>query len=311
MSVTVPTPAAGAAAPLTSVPVAPRLASRWRDYLYLTRLHRPIGIFLLLWPTLWALWLAADGRPDPLLLAVFVLGTVLMRSAGCIINDFADRDFDPHVKRTRDRPLAARRISPYGALVLFGVLLLASFLLVLQLNTLTIALSFVGAALAISYPFFKRFFPAPQFYLGVAFGWGVPMAWAAQTGSVPRIAWVVLLAAIVWAAVYDTFYAMVDRDDDAQLGLRSTALLFGDMDRVVIGGMQALMLFGLVLVGREERLGIAYWAGLAIAALLFALQLWSTRNRDREACFKAFLNNHWVGFAIFAGIATDFWLREA
>jgi 4-hydroxybenzoate polyprenyltransferase len=309
MSVSASTPPA--AAPLTSVPAEARLASRWRDYLYLTRLHRPTGIFLLLWPTLWALWLAADGRPDPLLLAVFVLGTVLMRSAGCIINDFADRDFDPYVKRTRDRPLAARRISPYGALALFGALLLASFLLVLQLNRLTIALSFAGAALAVSYPFFKRFFPAPQFYLGVAFGWGVPMAWAAQTGSVPRIAWVVMLAAIVWAAVYDTFYAMVDRDDDAPLGLRSTALLFGDMDRVMIGGMQALMLFGLVLVGRAERLGVAYWVGIGAAALLFALQLWSTRNRDREACFKAFLNNNWVGLAIFAGIAIDFWQREA
>lgn len=296
---------------LTSVPAGARLASRWRDYLYLTRLHRPIGIFLLLWPTLWALWIAAEGRPDPVVLLVLVLGTVLMRSAGCIINDFADRDFDPHVKRTRDRPLAARRISPYGALALFAALLLGSFVLVLQLNRLTIALSFIGAVLAVSYPFFKRFFPAPQFYLGVAFGWGVPMAWAAQAGSVERTAWVMLLAAIVWAAVYDTFYAMVDRDDDAQLGLRSTALLFGDMDRVIIGIMQLLMLFGLALVGRAEQLGGAYWAGLLCAAALFALQLWSTRGRDREACFQAFLNNHWVGLVIFAGIALDFWWRAA
>jgi 4-hydroxybenzoate polyprenyltransferase len=297
-------------AALTSVPADARLASRWRDYLYLTRLHRPIGIFLLLWPTLWALWIAADGRPDPGVLVVLVVGTVLMRSAGCIINDFADRDFDPHVKRTRDRPLAARRISPYGALALFAALLLGSLVLVLQLNSLTISLSFVGALLAISYPFFKRFFPAPQFYLGVAFGWGVPMAWAAQTGGIERTAWVLLLAAIVWAAVYDTFYAMVDRDDDARLGLRSTALLFGEMDRVVIGIMQALMLFGLALVGRAEQLGTAYWTGLGVAALLFALQLWSTRRRDRDACFQAFLNNHWVGFAIFTGIALDFWLRS-
>ncbi|MEZ5459055.1 MAG: 4-hydroxybenzoate octaprenyltransferase [Steroidobacteraceae bacterium] len=296
---------------MNSVPAGERLASRWRDYVYLTRLHRPIGIFLLLWPTLWALWIAADGRPDPVVLLVLVLGTVLMRSAGCIINDFADRDFDPHVKRTRDRPLAARRISPYGALLLFGALLLASFVLVLQLNRLTIALSFIGALLAVSYPFFKRFFPAPQFYLGVAFGWGVPMAWAAQSGAVARTAWVMLLAAIVWAAVYDTFYAMVDRDDDAQLGLRSTALLFGEMDRAIIGIMQLLMLFGLALVGRAEQLGGAYWAGLLCAGALFALQLWSTRDRDRDACFRAFLNNHWVGFVIFAGIALDFWQRTA
>jgi 4-hydroxybenzoate polyprenyltransferase len=297
------------APPLTSVPTEPRLTRRWLDYLYLTRLHRPIGIFLLLWPTLWALWLAADGLPDPFILGIFVAGTVLMRSAGCIINDLADRDFDPHVRRTRDRPLAARRVSPYEALALFGVLTGLSFLLVLQLNALTVLLSFVGAALAVSYPFFKRFFPAPQFYLGVAFGWGIPMAWAAQTGSVSRTGWLLLLVSIVWAAIYDTWYAMVDRDDDATLGLRSTALLFGEMDRVVIGVMQAMMLFGLALAGRSAQLGAAYWAGLAAAALLFAWQQWSTRGRDRDACFRAFLNNHWVGLAVFAGIAADFALR--
>jgi 4-hydroxybenzoate polyprenyltransferase len=294
---------------ITSVPEAPRLASRWRDFVYLTRLHRPIGIFLLLWPTLWALWLASDGVPDMLPLVVFVLGTVLMRSAGCVINDFADRDFDPHVKRTRDRPLAARRLSPYDALTLFALLCIAAFVLVLQLNALAIQLSFIGAALTVSYPFFKRFFPAPQFYLGVAFGWGVPMAWAAQTGGIARTGWLLLLVAIVWAAIYDTYYAMVDRDDDVVLGLRSTAILFGDMDRVIIGVMQGIMLFGLALAGRAEQLGTPYWLGLAAAALLFVWQQWSTRERARDACFRAFLNNHWVGLAVFAGIAADFALR--
>ncbi len=296
---------------LTSVPVEARLVRRWLDYVYLMRLHRPIGIFLLLWPTLWALWLAADGLPEPFILVVFVAGTVLMRSAGCIINDFADRDFDPHVRRTRDRPLAARRVSPHEALALFGLLCAVAFLLVLQLNALTVMLSFVGAALAVSYPFFKRFFPAPQFYLGIAFGWGIPMAWAAQTGAVPRTGWLLLLVSVVWAAIYDTWYAMVDRDDDAALGLRSTALLFGELDRVVIGVMQAMMLFGLVLAGRIEQLGAPYWAGLGVAAALFGWQQWRTRDRARDACFRAFLNNHWVGLAVFAGIAGDFALRSA
>lgn len=297
------------APPLTSVPLEARLIRRGLDYVYLTRLHRPIGIFLLLWPTLWALWLAADGVPAPLTLIVFVVGTVLMRSAGCIINDFADRDFDPHVRRTRDRPLAARRVSPYEALGLFAALSGLAFLLVLQLNALTVMLSFVGAALAISYPFFKRFFPAPQFYLGVAFGWGIPMAFAAETGEVPRTGWLLLLVSIVWAAIYDTWYAMVDRDDDAALGLRSTALLFGEMDRAIVGVMQAMMLLGLALAGHSERLGAPYWAALGAVALLFAWQQCSTRRRDRDACFRAFLNNHWVGLAVFAGIATDFALR--
>lgn len=297
------------ASPLTSVPPEARLTRRWLDFVYLTRLHRPIGIFLLLWPTLWALWLAADGLPSLRLLAIFVVGTVLMRSAGCIINDFADRDFDPYVRRTRDRPLAARRVSPFEALALFGLLCVLAFVLVLQLNALTILLSFVGAALAVSYPFFKRFFPAPQFYLGVAFGWGIPMAWAAQTGGVPRTAWLLLLVSIVWAAIYDTWYAMVDRDDDAALGLRSTALLFGDMDRPIIGVMQAMMLFGLSLAGRQEQLGTPYWASLGVVAVLFAWQQWSTRGRDRDACFRAFLNNHWVGLTVFVGIAADLALR--
>ena len=278
-----------------------------RDYAYLMRLHRPIGIWLLMWPMLWALWLAAEGLPDLRVLVVMLAGTVLMRSAGCIINDFADRDFDPHVRRTRDRPLAARRIAPQSALLLFGALIAASFLLVLQLDRYTILLSFVGAGLAISYPFFKRFFPAPQFYLGVAFGWAVPMAFAAQTGSIPRLGWLLLLIAILWAAIYDTLYAMVDRDDDVALGLKSTALLFGDMDRVMIAAMQGLMLFGLVLVGRNAQLGNWYWASLVVAAALFAYQQWLAKDRDRDRCFRAFLNNHYVGMAIFIGIAAELW----
>jgi 4-hydroxybenzoate polyprenyltransferase len=280
-----------------------------RDYAYLMRLHRPIGIWLLMWPMLWALWLAAGGLPDLRVLVIMLAGTVLMRSAGCIINDFADRDFDPHVRRTRDRPLAARRIAPQSALLLFAALIAAAFLLVLQLDRFTILLSFAGAGLAISYPFFKRFFPAPQFYLGVAFGWAVPMAFAAQTGSISRLGWLLLLIAILWAAIYDTLYAMVDRDDDMALGLKSTALLFGDMDRVIIGAMQGLMLFGLVLVGRNAQLGYAYWLSLVGVVGLFAYQQWLAKDRDRDRCFRAFLNNHYVGMLVFIGIATDLWHR--
>lgn len=283
-----------------------RLRRSLHEYALLTRLHRPIGTLLLLWPALWALWLAAGGVPDLGLLAIFLVGTVLMRSAGCVINDFADRDFDPHVARTRDRPLAARRVSPYEALALFGVLMLGAFLLALQLDPLTFRMSFVGAALAASYPFFKRFFPAPQLYLGIAFGWAVPMAFAAQAGSVSRLGWLVFLVTVLWAGIYDTLYAMVDRDDDRRIGIRSTALLFGDMDRVAIGLMQAIMIGGLVLIGRSAELGTAYTAGVVTAAGLFAWQQWQVRGRSREACFAAFLNNNYVGLAVFLGIAADY-----
>jgi 4-hydroxybenzoate polyprenyltransferase len=286
-----------------------RLRRSLREYALLTRLHRPIGTLLLLWPALWALWIAARGVPDAGLLVIFLVGTVLMRSAGCVINDFADRDFDPHVARTRDRPLAARRVSPYEALGLFGVLMLAAFLLALQLDPLTFRMSFVGAALAASYPFFKRFFPAPQLYLGIAFGWAVPMAFAAQAGSVSRLGWLVFLVTVLWAGIYDTLYAMVDRDDDRRIGIRSTALLFGDMDRAAVGVMQAIMIGGLVLVGRSAELGAAYSAGVIAAAGLFAYQQWRIRDRSRDACFGAFLNNNYVGLVIFLGIAADYALR--
>ena len=297
-----------------TTPAAPDAASlRWRrlrrslhEYGLLTRLNRPIGILLLLWPVLWALWIAAGGVPDLKLLVIFVAGTVLTRSAGCVINDFADRDFDPHVRRTRDRPLAARRVSPYEALLLFAVLMLAALVLVLQLDGLTLRLSFVAAGLAISYPFVKRFFPAPQLYLGIAFGWGVPMAFAATTGGIPKVGWLVFLVTVLWAGIYDTLYAMVDRDDDLLIGVRSTAILFGDMDRVAIGIMQLVMVWGLVLVGQNLDFSLPYYAGVVAAALLFGWQQWLARDRSRDQCFRAFLNNNYVGLALFLGIAGEY-----
>ena len=297
-----------------ATPAAPDAASlRWRrlrrslhEYGLLTRLNRPIGILLLLWPVLWALWIAAGGVPDLKLLVIFVAGTVLTRSAGCVINDFADRDFDPHVRRTRDRPLAARRVSPYEALALFAVLMLAALVLVLQLDGLTLRLSLVAAGLAISYPFVKRFFPAPQLYLGIAFGWGVPMAFAATTGGIPKVGWLVFLVTVLWAGIYDTLYAMVDRDDDLLIGIRSTAILFGDMDRVAIGIMQLVMVWGLVLVGQNLDFSLTYYAGVVAAALLFGWQQWLARDRSRDQCFRAFLNNNYVGLALFLGIAGEY-----
>jgi len=279
------------------------LQRRLREYVLLTRLDRPIGILLLLWPVLWALWLASDGVPEPKLLVIFVLGTVLTRSAGCIVNDLADRDFDPHVSRTHSRPLAARRVSPHEAVALFVVLSLLAFALVWQLDARTIALSVIAIGLMLSYPLFKRFFPAPQAYLGIAFGWGVPMAYMATQGTVPLEGWLLFVVAVVWAVIYDTFYAMVDRPDDLKLGLKSTAILFGKADLVIVALCQLAMLAVLVFVGVRRGLDAYYFIGLASAAALFARQLWSSRQREPGACFKAFLNNNYVGFAIFAGIA--------
>ncbi len=287
-----------------------RLLRRLGEYAQLARLHRPIGTLLLLWPVLWALWVAADGIPGWRLLLLFVLGTVLTRSAGCVINDFADRDIDPYVRRTRERPLAARRVSPWEALALFVVLMLLALLVVLQLSPATLQLSLVAVVLLATYPFFKRFFPAPQLYLGVAFGWGVPMAFMATLGEVPREGWLIFLVAVIWAGIYDTLYAIVDRDDDRTLGVRSTALLFGDMDRVAIGVMMVIMLTGLVLLGRARAFGTPYWISLAVAAVLFASQLWMARHQDRQACFRAFLQNNYVGLVIFAGIAAQDLLRR-
>jgi 4-hydroxybenzoate polyprenyltransferase len=244
----------GLAAKPKEAPFYYRLARRIEEYGRLARFDRPIGTWLLLWPALWALWVASGGRPDQKVLIVFVLGVVLMRAAGCVINDFADRDIDPHVKRTRERPLAARRVSPTEALVLFVVLGLAALCLVTRLNVFTIKLAVIGAALTVSYPFVKRFFPLPQLYLGISFGgWSVPMAFAAQRDSLPRIAWVLYIAAVIWAVLYDTIYAMVDREDDIAIGIGSSAILFADMDRFLIGVMQALVLFALVPRGTRGR----------------------------------------------------------
>jgi 4-hydroxybenzoate polyprenyltransferase len=261
---------------------------------------------LLLWPTLWALWIAGRGHPRPEVFVIFFLGTVLMRSAGCVINDFADRDIDPQVRRTRERPLAARRIAPMEAMAVFGVLVLAALALVLQLDMFTIKLSVIGAALTVSYPFFKRFFPAPQFYLGLAFSWGVVMAFAAQSAAVPRVALTLFFTSVVWAAVYDTQYAMVDRDDDVKIGVKSTAILFGDMDRVIVACLQLLVIFGLLVAGNAVLLGIWYRLGVMGAALLFARQQWLMRDRDRDACFAAFVNNNYVGMVVFIGVALDY-----
>ena len=281
---------------------------RAQRYGQLTRLNRPIGIGLLLWPTLWALWIAARGLPDspavpPLkLLVIFIAGTVVMRSAGCVINDFADRNIDPHVKRTRGRPLATRVLSPYEALAVFGALVLLALWLVTRLDARTVYYSFVGAALTVSYPFMKRFFALPQFWLGAAFGWAVPMAFVATLGGVPRLGWLMFIVTVLWAGVYDTQYAMVDRDDDLKIGVQSTAIAFGDMDRLLVGVMQLMVITGLALCGRSLSLGWPFWTGLAIASLLFLWQQWLIRDRGRDGCFRAFLNNNWVGLIILGGI---------
>jgi 4-hydroxybenzoate polyprenyltransferase len=282
-----------------------RYLRRGRDLIEVARLHRPIGIWLLLWPVLWALWIAGGAHPTPKVLVIFVLGTVVMRSAGCVVNDLADRDFDPFVKRTRDRPIASRRLAPHEALVWFVVLIAIALALVLQLDEKTIRMSVIGAALAVSYPFLKRFFPLPQFYLGVAFSWGVPMVFMAEFGVIPRVAWIIFLAGIIWAAIYDTMYAMVDRDDDLKIGVKSSAIVFGDMDKLIIGVLQLLMLFALYLAGTNMEYGYWYNLGLAGAAVFFAWQQWLIRDRKPAECFKGFLNNHYVGLSIFIGILLE------
>jgi len=282
--------------------------NRLADYIQLMRLDKPVGIFLLLWPTLWALLIAGEGYPDQQVLVIFMLGVILMRSAGCVINDYADRDIDAHVSRTRTRPLATGRISHRAAKILFLLLCLAAFLLVLQLNRLTLLLSFVGVALAAIYPYMKRVTHLPQVVLGAAFGWSVPMAFAAQTGSVPQIAWLLYLATLLWATAYDTMYAMVDRDDDIVLGVKSTAILFGDADRHIIAVIQIMVMFCLLMVGRQAELGLYYHAGLLLAALMFTYQQYLIRYRTREGCFRAFRNNSWVGAVIFLGMLLDYQL---
>jgi 4-hydroxybenzoate polyprenyltransferase len=282
------------------------MVERLRLYWILMRFHKPIGIFLLLWPALWALWFAGNGHPDLRVSLVIVAGVVLMRAAGCIINDYADRKIDPHVERTRERPIAAGLVSPREALILFAGVCLLAFLLVLLLNGLTIVLSVPAALLAASYPYTKRYTHLPQAYLGVAFGWAVPMSFAAQTGEVPDLAWLLFLATVLWALIYDTMYAMVDREDDLRIGVKSTAILFGKWDRVCLGVLQVCMLLLLFLAGWQTDRGAWYWAGLLGGAGLFVYQQVLIRHRDRAACFAAFLNNHWFGAAIFAGIFLDF-----
>jgi len=285
---------------------ASRLTRRLLAFVQLMRLDRPIGIWLLLWPTLWALWVAAAGHPSRRLLVIFIAGTVIMRSAGCIINDLADRNIDPHVQRTRARPLAARNLSPYEALTLFAALAAVALVLALQLNALSLKLAFVGAALTISYPLLKRFFPVPQLYLGLCFGWGVPMAFAATIGFVPREGWLLLTAAVLWAGIYDTEYAMVDRNDDIRVGVRSSAILFGDMDRLMIGCMQCMMLLALWLLGRTLNFDPGYYYGLAAGAGFFVWQQWLIRRRDSSACLVAFHNNNYFGVAVFVGILIQY-----
>ena len=282
------------------------VTERLKDYARLMRLHRPIGTLLLLWPTMWALWIAGQGRPDLPVLAVFVLGVVLMRSAGCVINDYADRDFDPHVERTRDRPIAAGRVSPREALVLFAALCLIAFALVLTLNRLTILLSFAGVFLAATYPFVKRFTHLPQFYLGAAFGWGIPMAFAAQTGGIPPVGWTLFAANVCWAVAYDTAYAMVDRDDDHKVGVKSTAILFGRHDRAMVFLFHVVTLSLLAYSGTLAGLGLRYYAGLVAAFGFVLYQQHLMRDRTRDGCFRAFLNNNWFGAAVFAGLLLNY-----
>lgn len=278
-------------------------------YARLMRLDRPIGTWLLLWPTLWALWIAGAGRPDPQVFLVFVMGVVVMRSAGCVINDFADRKLDPHVQRTRDRPLATGEVAPAEALVLFVALGLLAISLLLTLNELTRWLAVAGAVLTIVYPFTKRFFVAPQLVLGAAFGWGVPMAFAAQTGAVPRLAWLMWLTAVVWAMIYDTLYAMADRAGDELMGMKSTAILFGSADLFCISLLQLTMLGALALVGQTAGLGAWFYGAIGITALLFLQQRLSISERDPDKCFAAFLANRHVGATLFAGILLDYIFR--
>ena len=281
------------------------LKARLDAYERLIRLDRPIGILLLLWPTLWALWLARHAMPHWILLWFFVLGTVLMRSAGCALNDFADRKFDAQVERTRDRPLAAGLIRPWEALVIAAVLALCAFAVVLQMNALTIKLSFAALAIAVIYPFTKRFFWMPQAWLGIAFGFGIPMAYAAQLDMVPPVALALLGANVLWTIAYDTEYAMVDRDDDVKLGIRTSAILFGRFDVAVVMACYALFVAAMAGIGVWQRYGVAYYTGIAVAACIAAYHYRLIRARTREGCFKAFLHNNWIGAAIFAGIAID------
>ncbi len=277
-----------------------------RQYGLLMRIDRPIGALLLLWPTLWALWIAGEGQPDTLVTLVFVLGVFVMRSAGCVINDYADRELDPHVARTQGRPLAAGHVTPREALLLFLFLCLLALALVVTLNRLTLLLSLAAVPLAASYPFMKRFTYLPQVHLGIAFGWAVPMAFAAQTNSVPPLAWLILTGVVLWAVAYDTMYAMVDRDDDIYMGVKSTAILFGELDRLMVGVVQLCFFVVMLLVGSQLALGRYYYLALAVAGGLALYQQFLIRNREPDGCFKAFLNNNWLGIVVLIGLVAHY-----
>ena len=285
------------------------LTEKLNAYEKLMRLDKPIGILLLLWPALWGLWFAAPRMQRLDILLIFVLGTILMRSAGCVINDYADRDIDPHVERTKNRPLATGLVSPKEAFILATILLLLSFVLVLFLNKFTIALSVVALVVAASYPFSKRFFPLPQAWLGIAFGMSILMAFAAYRNNLPPIAWMLFVANIFWAIAYDTEYAMVDRDDDMRLNVKSSALLFGVFDVVAVMACHAFFIAIMVGIGLWTRLGVAYYVGLTLACGMILHQYQLIKTRNREQCFAAFQNNSWVGMAIFGGLALDMYHR--
>ena len=284
----------------------PHMQVNWNAFWRLMRFDRPIGMLLLLWPTLWALWIAGEGRPSLKNVLIFCIGVVLMRAAGCIMNDIADRNFDGHVDRTRCRPLATGELTVRQALVAFAVLMLMAFGLVLLTNALTIKLAFAGALLASTYPFFKRWTHFPQVVLGLAFGWGIPMAFSAETGLVPVTAWLILLINVIWSVIYDTLYAMVDRDDDMSIGLKSTAILFGRHDLLVLRVLKIGMIALLLLLGWMLGFAWPWFSAVVIAAGLFAMQQYQVRDRDRDACFKAFLNNNWVGLVLWVGLLIDY-----
>ncbi len=291
---------------LLSGNIAPELVAQVRNYGKLMRIDKPVGVWLLLWPTLWALWLAGEGHPNQGLFVVFVVGVFIMRSAGCVLNDYVDRNIDPYVERTRNRPIASGAVTPTEALTLFVALGLIAIGLATMLNRPAQLLAIVAAGLTLAYPFIKRFVSIPQLILGAAFGWVVPMVFAAQTGTVPQLAWVVFGAALIWAVIYDTYYAMVDREDDRKLGIKSTALLFGDADLFVLGGLQLIMLLALVFVGLRAELGFWYYLSVAIAAGLMAYHQWLARDRQPAGCFAAFLHNHFIGLVVFIGIVLHY-----
>ena len=279
---------------------------KFKLYLLLIRLNRPIGIFLLLWPALWGLWIASEGFPNTKILVVFIFGVFLMRSAGCILNDIIDKDFDKFVARTQNRPLASDKLSSIEAFIVAISLIFIAFLLVLTTNTLTVQLSFVAIILAGTYPFLKRHTYLPQFFLGLTFGWSIPMAFAATTNSIPKIAWLLLIANILWTVVYDTIYAMIDREDDLKIGIKSTAILFDDADRFIIGLIQSLVLIALIVIGQQASLNTIYYFSLIIGGCLFLYQLYLIRNRDPKKCMQAFLNNNWFGLVVFIGLFINY-----